>query len=91
MYNKIHNNDVINKISTVKKPRNKLGEVTGCQYLNVRSEPSLESEVITVLEAGTLLEVKDCGDKTFYKIIVISRGAKVIDGYCMKKYITVND
>lgn len=69
-----------NKEETVSK----FGVVTGCGSLNVRKEPSLDSEIICVINLSTEVEIEE-NESTdeFYKICLPNG----IEGYCMRKYI----
>ena len=64
----------------------KKGVVTDCLKLNVRKEPNSEAEVISQITAATKLVVyeNESTDK-FYKICTYSG----IEGYCMKKFISI--
>jgi hypothetical protein len=72
----------------VEEPTNNLevGVVTGCYRLNVREEPRADSEVVCVVDSGCefLLDENESTDE-FYKISTLDG----IDGFCMKKFVTV--
>lgn len=57
--------------------------------LNVRKEPSKNSEVLCVINKDTQVAV-DIVNSTddFYKVI-IDHNNKLVEGYCMKQFITV--
>lgn len=62
------------------------GNVFDCTKLNIRSEPSLDGEIICTVPVSTEVEI-DSGKSTndwFY--IYTDTG---IEGFCMKKYIRV--
>lgn len=60
------------------------GTVVGCERLNVRSTP--EGEILTVIDAGTTVEIKtDFEDDHWYAITT----ATGMDGYCKKDFINV--
>lgn len=64
----------------------KMGVVTDCLKLNVRKEPSLDADIlceITALSSVVVEEDKSTAD--FYKVCTEAG----IEGYCMKKYIAV--
>lgn len=64
-----------------------LGVVSNCTKLNVREEPSMDSDI--VCEISKLTEVMINDDEStddFYKICTDSG----IEGFCMKQYVTVN-
>lgn len=59
---------------------------TNCQRLNVRQAPSTTAPVVCVIELGDEVEVdKQNSTDDFYKVVT----ADGTDGYCMKKYITL--
>lgn len=61
------------------------GMVTGCKYLRLRKQASLESEVLEVLKEGSEVVVnKRASTKEFYKV---SFGNLV--GYCLRTFITI--
>lgn len=63
-----------------------LGVVENCTKLNVRFKPNPKSDVVCVLDANTEVLIEEDGSTDdFYKIYASSG----IEGYCMKKYITV--
>lgn len=57
-----------------------VGEVIGCEKLNVRKEASIESEVITIITAGTKVIVED----------IVNNFYKTDNGYVMKDYIKIS-
>lgn len=60
------------------------GTVVGCERLNVRATP--EGEILTVIDAGTTVEIKtDFEDDHWYAITT----ATGMDGYCKKEFINV--
>ena len=64
----------------------KNGVVTDCAKLNVRAEPSVDAEVVCVISAATELLVDEAeSTEDFYKICT----AAGVEGYCMRKFITV--
>lgn len=63
-----------------------VGEVTGCQNLNIRSKPNAKAGVVSTLRAGSEVIInEEESTATFYKVCT-SAG---IEGYCMCQYITV--
>lgn len=62
------------------------GIVTDCLRLNVRKEPEIDAEVVTVIPALSKVTVDlDASTETFYKI----RTAVGVEGFCMKKFIAI--
>ena len=69
------------------KPEPKIGSVVDCKMLNVRKEPSIESEVLCEISWSTELMIyEEESTDEFYKICTASG----IEGYCMKKFISIN-
>lgn len=62
------------------------GIVSGCSKLNIRKKPNIKSDPIAVVNAKTNLEVHvHDSTKDWYKVTTLDGG----DGFCMKKYITI--
>ena len=65
--------------NVVKKPQKLTGVVRNCELLNVRKEPSKESDVVKTIKRDDKIDIlKDESTKDFYK---------TTDGYVMKHYI----
>lgn len=61
------------------------GLVVNCKKLNVRKSPDLKADVLTVIDAKAKVVIDESkSTEDWYKVRV-----KGIDGFCMKKYITV--
>ena len=63
---------------------NHIGIVVGCEKLNVRKEPSINSEVVFQFPCN--MEVKIFIDKSTEDWFYVCNAAG-IEGFCMKKYI----
>lgn len=62
------------------------GIVTDCAKLNVRQEPNVDSDIVTVINVGTRVIVdEDSSTDDFYKIVTASS----VEGFCMKDYIEI--
>lgn len=59
-----------------------LGKVVKCNKLNVRKEPNAKSEIITVLDEGSTVEIISCDISGFRNIKTAE-----LEGYCMSFYI----
>lgn len=71
-----------------KEPETITGIVVDCNSLNVREEPSRKANVLTILMAGT--EVQVAADEMldeWYHVYTASG----LDGFCMKKYIAFKE
>ena len=65
------------------------GVVNGCDKLNIRKEPSMNAEIVDIINKGTIVNInKDLSTEEFYKIN-IHNDIKTIDGYCLKKFIVL--
>ena len=63
-----------------------LGVVDNCGKLNVRFRPNPHSDVECVLDADAEVMIdEDESTNEYYKVITASG----VEGYCLKKYITV--
>ena len=65
------------------------GIVSGCELLNIRTEGSKDADVLSTLGVNTMVKVDltaDSDAEEFYKIITPNG----VEGYCMKKFITIN-
>ena len=60
--------------------------VVNCNKLNVREEPSLDSTIVCEVNSQTELMIdKSESTDNFYKVFTASG----IEGFCMKKFISV--
>lgn len=79
--------DEVNKSAEVTESvevTNPVGIVVGCEKLNVRKEPSVNSEV--VFEFPRSMEVEIFAEKSTEDWFYVCNAAG-IEGFCMKKYI----
>ena len=77
--------EIVEEVSKLEKPVE--GFVSGCKRLNVRKKPSINSDVVCVIDDGTeVLVIKSDSTNEWFEVIA-ANGEK---GYCMKKYITTN-
>lgn len=61
-----------------------VGIVSGCETMNIRSEPNLVSEVLCVLQNGSEVMIEEDMPLTNYYKVCTASG---IEGYCMKTFI----
>lgn len=79
--------EVTEKVETKPKVEVLKGVVANCERLNVRTNPSLNAAVESVIDKGTEVEITDSyGDFYFVRTDKTTEG---INGWCMKKYISV--
>lgn len=63
-----------------------VGVVSNCQRLNVRMYPRTESKVLCVIDCDAKVTIDtESSTDTFYKVSTVDG----IEGFCMKKYITL--
>lgn len=54
--------------------------------LNIRKEPNIESGIVCIVESGSELMIeKESSTKEWFKVCTASG----FEGYCMKKFVTV--
>lgn len=64
------------------------GVVDGCTKLNVREEPSLFAEIVCQLDKGAEVVIDDAeSTDDFYRVYTASG----MEGFCLKKFITLKD
>ena len=66
---------------------NPIGVVVGCDKLNVRKYADIKSDVVVVIAKDSEVEIFEDSSTDDFFSIVTSDG---VNGYCMKKYISVN-
>ena len=65
-----------------------IGVVEGCKKLNVRAEPYLDAEVVSIIEIGKELMIDEAKSTNDWYSVCTASGA---EGFCMKKFITIKD
>lgn len=84
--NDVETENVIEQEAKVEESEPVIGIVTDCTRLNVREHPYSDSTVLGVITAATeLIVIEEESTEDFYKICT-SIG---LEGYCMKKFITI--
>lgn len=82
------NNDTPDTVTEVVEENSKevIGYVSGCEKLNLRKEASKDSSVVTILYKYAELQIDESkSTEEFYKVTTLAG----IEGYCMKKFISV--
>lgn len=87
--------ETVNEESIVEEPKetevveDKIEQrgIVNCPRLNLRKEPNINSEVITVLLQNLTVIIND-EVNDFYDVTVYI-GGSIFNGYCMSKYITL--
>ena len=67
-------------------PKPVVGTVTGCAKLNVRKEANTEAEVVGVINEGSEVVINRIKSTVDFYAVCTAAG---IEGFCMKKFITV--
>ena len=67
-------------------PQFTIGKVIGCHRLNVREHPDTQANVMCTLPAATEVQVNISNDYADWYHVC----APGVDGFCMKKYISIN-
>lgn len=64
-----------------------VGVVSGCEKLNLRAEANKDSKILTILDKNTelIVDIDASTTEDFYKVITNAG----VEGYCMKKFITI--
>lgn len=73
------------KADTNNKAAKILGVVESCGQLRVRKEPTKESDVVTTIPVGTIVELEN--DEVIDGFYAVH--TEVGDGYCMAEFIRV--
>lgn len=63
------------------------GTVVNCTKLNVRSNPVIDAEILTVLDANSEVEIDKARSTNEWLKITTAAG---IDGFCMRKFVSAN-
>lgn len=78
--------NVVEETVEVAEKKPVTGVVTDCLRLNVRMEPHAKAEVVAEIDVATDLMIdEEHSTDEFYKVTT----AAGIEGYCMKKYVTI--
>lgn len=72
----------------VEVKKNRTGHITGCELLNVRKEPSTFSPVIALLTSSDSVTIQEKDSVSDFFKVTTNKG---VSGYCMKKYIEIDD
>ena len=80
------NVEIHEESAEIPEPNEKIGTVN-CARLNVRVSPMVDASVVCVLDCGAKVSITDDFDDVFYNIYTETG----ICGYCMKKFITVEE
>lgn len=81
----ISKDEVEDKVDEVKTVT---GRVSGCNALNIRANPILESKILAVVQSDTELLVDISGSTDTWLKVCTEVG---IEGYCVRGYITIEE
>lgn len=87
--NEVVNNEAVESEATKAViEKKKLGKVVECKRLNIRKRPVIDSDVVTIIENGSTVEIVDIEKATgdWYKVRYGTE-TEGYTGYCVKKYI----
>lgn len=79
--------EIVNETKIIEPLPPKSGHVTECIKLNVRKYPNSDAEVIGTVNRGDSLIIDPSPFGDFYKVIT----PYGVEGYCMKKFVYIND
>lgn len=68
------------------EPKPVFGVVSGCAKLNIRNSPSVNGNVVCVVDENTRLMISLSDSTTEWYSVYNSAG---LNGFCMKKFVTV--
>lgn len=71
-------------VETVSLPETVTGVVTGCAKLNVRKNPSVNADVVCVLDVTSEIEINVAKSNKDWFSVCTATG---IEGYCMRKFV----
>lgn len=76
-------------VNEEQKEEKVIGVVCNCEKLNVRKKPNVKSEVAAIIGKGVEVEIIN-SDSTedFYSVRGVNQ---FVNGYCMKKYISIKE
>lgn len=73
-------------VENVVEVKTTTGVILGCVKLNLREEANINSKVLAILNENTELVISlEESTEDFYKVVT----ATGVEGYCMKKFITI--
>lgn len=74
-------------VEEVIENKNIIGVVSGCELLNVRSNPEFTADVLTVIPAESIVTIIDVdASLDFYEVLIGD-----LKGFCMKKFIKIKE
>ena len=74
-------------VEKVVENKNVIGVVSGCELLNVRSNPEFTADVLTVIPAESIVTIIDVdASLDFYEVLIGD-----LKGFCMKKFIKIKE
>lgn len=80
--------EVVETFETQVVPQTVDGTVANCAKLNVRTKPSLNADVVTVINVGEKVAIDVAKSNRDWLYVRVDNGNQGYNGYCMKKYVT---
>lgn len=84
--NVIMNDEVVTE---EQKEEKVIGVVCNCEKLNVRKNPNAKSEVVAII--GKCVEVEIVNSDSTEDFYSVRGTNQFVNGYCMKKYISIKE
>lgn len=75
----------VETVETVTMPATVTSTVTGCYKLNVRAKPTVNAEVVTILNYDSKIEIDPARSTNEWLKITTAAG---VEGFCMRKFIS---
>ena len=74
-------------VEEVVENKNIIGVVSGCELLNVRSNPEFTADVLTIIPVESIVTIIDVdASLDFYEVLIGD-----LKGFCMKKFIKIKE
>lgn len=73
-------------VDTVTLHKTITGVVAGCAKLNVRSKPAVDADILLILDANAEIMIDPARSTNEWVKITTAAG---VDGFCMRKFVTV--
>jgi uncharacterized protein YgiM (DUF1202 family) len=80
------NTELGNDLPPKVEEKTKMGTVTGCVQLNIRRRPRIDASIICQVNSGTKVIIDEEKSTEDFCKVYTEAG---IEGFCMRKYITV--
>lgn len=75
-----------NNKDTVQKQKKIIGCVVGCDKLRIRKRPNVDSDIVSLVDVGTELQINDIAPNDKFYAVRTPEGKF---GFCMKDYVDI--